>query len=121
MDIDASGWQGPQEPRLAKIFAKAPDLTKTSASLLFVASDLVARSFAGAIGRRHDLTLAEWRCMMVLATRPGLANIEVAEASGMDVMTVSQRCASRAARPPRPARRSRRQSSRHRQPHGERS
>ena len=90
MDIDASGWQGPQEPRLAKIFAKAPDLTKTSASLLFVASDLVARSFAGAIGRRHDLTLAEWRCMMVLATRPGLANIEVAEASGMDVMTVSR-------------------------------
>ena len=28
--------------------------------------------------------------MMVLAPRPGLANIEVAEASGVDVMTVSR-------------------------------
>ena len=57
---------------------------------MFVAADLLARSFADAIGRRHDLTLTEWRCMMVLAPRPGLANIEVAEASGVDVMAVSR-------------------------------
>ena len=86
MDIDASGWQGPQELRLLK----TPDLTKTPASLLFIATDLLARRFAERIGRRHDLTLAEWRCMMVLAKRPGLANIEVAELSGVDVMTVSR-------------------------------
>jgi DNA-binding MarR family transcriptional regulator len=42
------------------------------------------------MGRKHDLTLAEWRCMIVLAARPGLANIEVAEASGVDVMTASR-------------------------------
>jgi DNA-binding MarR family transcriptional regulator len=108
MDIDVSGWQGPQEPRPAKNLAKnanlakssslakssglakAPDLTKTPAALLFAAADLLARSFTDTISRRHDLTLAEWRCMMVLAPRPGLANIEVAEASGVDVMTVSR-------------------------------
>ncbi len=104
MDIDVSGWQRPQEPRPAKNanlaknaglaknanLAKTPDLTKAPAALLFVATDLLARSFADTIGRRHDLTLAEWRCMMVLAPRPGLANIEVAEASGVDVMTVSR-------------------------------
>ncbi|MBV8962765.1 MAG: MarR family transcriptional regulator [Hyphomicrobiales bacterium] len=87
MDIDASGWQGVfEEPRPTK----TPDLTKAPVSLLFFASDLLARSFAETVGRRYDLTLAEWRCMMVLAARPGLANIEVAEASGVDVMTVSR-------------------------------
>ncbi|MBV8426423.1 MAG: MarR family transcriptional regulator [Hyphomicrobiales bacterium] len=86
MDIDASGWQGPQELRPLK----TPDLTRTPASLLFMATDLLARRFADSIGRRHDLTLAEWRCMMVLATKPGLANVEVAELSGVDVMTVSR-------------------------------
>ncbi|MBV9568182.1 MAG: MarR family transcriptional regulator [Hyphomicrobiales bacterium] len=87
MDIDASGWQGVvQEPRLTK----TPDLTKAPVSLLFLATDLMARSFAETVGRRYDLTLAEWRCMMVLASRPGLANVEVAEASGVDVMTVSR-------------------------------
>ncbi|MBV9431429.1 MAG: MarR family transcriptional regulator [Hyphomicrobiales bacterium] len=104
MDIDVSGWQGPQGPRpgknssLAKIsrvaktpeLAKAPDLTKAPASLLFVATDLLARAFAERVGRHNDLTLPEWRCMMVLARRPGLANIEVAEASGLDVMMVSR-------------------------------
>ncbi len=116
MDIDVSGWQERQEPRLAKnvklaknsalakppisatapisaralLARKTPDLTKSPASQLFVAADLLARSFGNTIARRHDLTLAEWRCMMVLAPRPGLANIEVAEASGVDVMTVSR-------------------------------
>ncbi|MBV8448109.1 MAG: MarR family transcriptional regulator [Hyphomicrobiales bacterium] len=87
MDVDVSGWQGlVQEPRPTK----TPDLTKAPVSLLFVAADLVARAFAETVGRRYNLTLPEWRCMMVLASRPGLANVEVAEASGVDVMTVSR-------------------------------
>ena len=69
MDIDVSGWQGPQESRPAKNsslvknanlaknsslaknanLAKTPDLTKVPAALLFVATDLLARSFADTI------------------------------------------------------------------------
>ena len=87
MDIDASGWRGVfQEPRPTR----TPDLSKAAVPLLFFAADLLARCFTETIGRRHHLSLAEWRCMMVLAPRPGLANIEVAAASGLDVMTVSR-------------------------------
>ncbi|MFI5013781.1 MAG: MarR family winged helix-turn-helix transcriptional regulator [Hyphomicrobiales bacterium] len=70
--------------------AKTSDLTKTPAFLLLLAANLMARPFVETIGREHDLTLAEWRCMMVLAPRPGLANVDVAEASGVDVMTASR-------------------------------
>jgi DNA-binding MarR family transcriptional regulator len=69
---------------------RTPDLTRTPAFLLLLAANLMARPFVEAIGREHDLTLAEWRCMMVIAPRPGLANIDVAEASGVDVMTASR-------------------------------
>ncbi|SEC13394.1 DNA-binding transcriptional regulator, MarR family [Rhizobiales bacterium GAS191] len=70
--------------------AKGLDLTDTPAFLLLLAANLMARPFADTLGRKHDLTLAEWRCMMVLASKPGLANIDVAEASGVDVMTASR-------------------------------
>ncbi|MBV8763494.1 MAG: hypothetical protein JOZ66_01170, partial [Hyphomicrobiales bacterium] len=69
------------EPRQSAGARQSADLTKAPASLLFVATDLLARAFAERIGRHNDLTLPEWRCTMVLARRPGLANIEVAEAS----------------------------------------
>jgi DNA-binding MarR family transcriptional regulator len=87
MDIDVSGWLGPAHEQHV---IKTPDLTKSPAFLLLLATNLMARPFADTIGDRHDVTLAEWRCMMVLAPRPGLANIEVAEASGLDVMTASR-------------------------------
>ncbi|SDR62664.1 DNA-binding transcriptional regulator, MarR family [Rhizobiales bacterium GAS113] len=70
--------------------AKGLDLTDTPAFLLLLAANLMARPFADTLGRKHDLTLAEWRCMMVLASKSGLANIDVAEASGVDVMTASR-------------------------------
>jgi DNA-binding MarR family transcriptional regulator len=87
MDIDVSGWH---EPLHEQRPAKTPDLTKSPAFLLLLATNLMARPFADTIGRGYDITLAEWRCMMVLAPKPGLANIEVAEASGIDVMTASR-------------------------------
>ena len=73
-----------------KSMTQGRDLTDTPAFLLLLAANLMARPFADTLGRKHDLTLAEWRCMMVLAARPGLANIDVAEASGVDVMTASR-------------------------------
>jgi DNA-binding MarR family transcriptional regulator len=87
MDIDVSGWREPVREQSA---VQTPDLTKSPAFLLMLATNLMARPFADAIGRRYDISLAEWRCMMVLAPRPGLANIDVAEASGVDVMTASR-------------------------------
>jgi DNA-binding MarR family transcriptional regulator len=70
--------------------AKPPDLTKTPGFLLLLAANLMARPFVETIGRENDVTFAEWRCMMVLAPTHGLANVEVAEASGIDVMTASR-------------------------------
>ena len=52
--------------------------------------NLTARPFQAAVGRRHQLTLNEWRVMMVLAAHAGIAATEVADRTGLDKMTVSR-------------------------------
>ena len=52
--------------------------------------NLTARPFVESVGRRHRLSLNEWRVMLVLASHPGVAAQEVALHTGLDKMTVSR-------------------------------
>jgi len=52
--------------------------------------NLIAKPFFAHYGRRHDLSLHEWRVMMVLANRPGLSSSEICELTGMHLMNVSR-------------------------------
>ena len=52
--------------------------------------NLTARPFQAGMGKAHQLTLSEWRVMVVLASHPGCAATDVAEATGLDKMSVSR-------------------------------
>jgi DNA-binding MarR family transcriptional regulator len=52
--------------------------------------NLIAKPFFAHYGRRYDLSLHEWRVMMVLANRSGLAASEIGEITGMHPMNVSR-------------------------------
>ena len=52
--------------------------------------NLTARPFQAGMGKAHQLTLNEWRVMVVLASHPGSAATDVADATGLDKMSVSR-------------------------------
>ena len=52
--------------------------------------NLTARPFQQRVGRRHQLTLNEWRTMAVLGRQPGLTATQLAELTGLDKMAVSR-------------------------------
>lgn len=52
--------------------------------------NLTARPFQAGLGKAHQLTLNEWRVMVVLASHPGSAATDIAEATGLDKMSVSR-------------------------------
>jgi DNA-binding MarR family transcriptional regulator len=52
--------------------------------------NLTARPFSQTIGRANQLSLNDWRAMLVLANHPGVAASEVAFLTGLDKMTVSR-------------------------------
>ena len=60
--------------------------------------NLTARPFNEGIGRRHDLSLSDWRVMMVLGSHPGTTASEVCQRTGMDKMSVSRAIAALARR-----------------------
>lgn len=60
--------------------------------------NLTARPFVETLAATHQLTLNEWRVMVVLANRPGVAAHEVAHATGLDKMSVSRALAALARR-----------------------
>jgi DNA-binding MarR family transcriptional regulator len=60
--------------------------------------NLTARPFNEGIGRRHDLSLNDWRVMMVLGSHPGTTASDVCQRSGMDKMSVSRAIAALARR-----------------------
>ena len=53
-------------------------------------TNLLSRPFFGRFAKQHELTLNEWRTMVVLASRPGGAAQDVAMATGMTPMNVSR-------------------------------
>ena len=52
--------------------------------------NLTARPFQAGMGKAHQLSLNEWRAMVVLASRPGCVATDIAEATGLDKMSVSR-------------------------------
>lgn len=52
--------------------------------------NLTARPFQAGLGKAHQLTLNEWRVMVVLASHPGSAATDIAEVTGLDKMSVSR-------------------------------
>ena len=52
--------------------------------------NLTARPFHEGVGKQHDLSLIEWRAMVVLASHPGVSATEVADFTGLDKMSVSR-------------------------------
>ena len=52
--------------------------------------NLTARPFSETVGKHNELTLNEWRAMVVLASHPGVAASDIAEATGLDKMAVSR-------------------------------
>jgi DNA-binding MarR family transcriptional regulator len=52
--------------------------------------NLTARPFVETLSRTHDLSLNEWRVMVVLAGHPGVAATGIADHTGLDKMSVSR-------------------------------
>jgi DNA-binding MarR family transcriptional regulator len=52
--------------------------------------NLTARPFNEVIGKRYDLSLNEWRVMVVVASHPGCFATDVADYTGLDKMSVSR-------------------------------
>ena len=52
--------------------------------------NLTARPFVETLARTHQISLNEWRAMVVLVSHPGCAAHEVAEFTGLDKMSVSR-------------------------------
>ena len=52
--------------------------------------NLTARPFQESIGRKHQLTLNEWRVLSLLGAEPGLTATQVADLTGMDKMSASR-------------------------------
>ncbi len=52
--------------------------------------NLTARPFVETLGRSHRLSLNEWRVMVVLANHPGVAASDLAQATGLDKMSISR-------------------------------
>lgn len=57
-------------------------------------TNLLSRPFFGKFAKQHDLTLNEWRTMVVLASHPGSAAQDVASATGLHPMNISRAAAS---------------------------
>lgn len=68
-----------------------PRLTKFAISLRIVRlSNLLSKPFFSRYAKRFDLSLNEWRVLVVLFERPGIAAIEICSLTGMHPMNVSR-------------------------------
>lgn len=52
--------------------------------------NLTARPFVETLSKEHQLSLNEWRTMIVLANHPGVAARDLAEITGLDKMSISR-------------------------------
>jgi len=79
--------------RAAAPAAERATATRLDDSLFFKlvrVVNLTARPFNEGLGRRHDLSLSDWRVMMVLGSHPGTTASDVCQRTGMDKMSVSR-------------------------------
>ena len=57
---------------------------------MIVFMNLLTRPFEASVGKRHGITLSEWRCLIWLAAMPGASGQDTARGTGMDRMSVSR-------------------------------
>lgn len=53
-------------------------------------SNLMSRPFFGQFAKQHSVSLNEWRCIVVLAHRPGCAAQDLSMATGLLAMNISR-------------------------------
>lgn len=81
-----------------KAVSKAPTTTVWRPSLtpemvgfrLLKLTNLLTRPFFGKFAKQHALTLTEWRTIVVLANRPGIASQDIAALTGLHPMNISR-------------------------------
>ena len=80
-------------PATAENLPPPSELLPLDSSLFFKlvrVVNLTARPFQAGMGKVNQITLNEWRAMVVLASHPGSAATDIAEATGLDKMSVSR-------------------------------
>lgn len=70
--------------------AAAGDFEETVFFKLVRVVNLTARPFRQSVGREHQLTLNEWRAMVLIAAQPGLTATRLTALTGLDKMAVSR-------------------------------
>lgn len=78
---------------MTRLPSSGPRLTIDDDSLFFKlvrVVNLTARPFVETLSRQHQISLNEWRVMVVLASHPGMAAHEVAGITGLDKMSISR-------------------------------
>lgn len=71
--------------------ARRPPLTPEMVGFrLLKLTNLLTRPFFGKFAKQHALTLTEWRTMVVLANRPGVAAQDIAAFTGLHPMNISR-------------------------------
>ncbi|NLY26490.1 MAG: winged helix-turn-helix transcriptional regulator [Alcaligenaceae bacterium] len=71
--------------------ARRPPLTPEMVGFrLLKLTNLLTRPFFGKFAKQHALTLTEWRTMVVLANRPGIAAQDIAALTGLHPMNISR-------------------------------
>jgi DNA-binding MarR family transcriptional regulator len=86
--------------KLSKVLEKLDKAAKPKAQKKIVDSsvffklirlvNLTARPFNEVIGKHYELSLNEWRVMVVLASHPGCFATDVVDFTGLDKMSVSR-------------------------------
>jgi DNA-binding MarR family transcriptional regulator len=70
---------------------KQPALTPDMVGFrLLKLTNLLSRPFFGQFAKQHELTLTEWRTIVVLATHPGSAAQDIAAMTGLHPMNISR-------------------------------
>lgn len=68
----------------------APRVEQDLVSRLLRLVNLIARPFFSEHASRHQLSINDWRVMLALAVRPGVAASDICEQTGMHPMNVSR-------------------------------
>lgn len=70
---------------------RRPSLTPEMVGFrLLKLTNLLSRPFFGNFAKQHALTLNEWRTIVVLANRPGIASQDIAALTGLHPMNISR-------------------------------
>lgn len=79
-----------KQPRGAAAERDVFDVDEAMTFQVAVLSNLIARPFYAQIGRSTGMTINDWRLLLVIASKSGMTQAEIAYATGFHKMTVSR-------------------------------